>query len=238
MRALVVLVAAAVLAVAAPVTARAADPPVTARAADPPAPKTVVLDGAQLVDVKRQLAGTPDARLAAAFAALKRAADKDLTAGPWSVMTKKSTISTDKHDYYSLATYFWPDPDTPDGCPYVRKNGRWGPDVNSGDLLALNTAWPAIGRLALAWFYTGNEAYARRAALDVRTWFLDPATRMNPNMTFGQVVPCTKVGRKEGIIETSEQITEVIDALAILDTGAPGWSTADHQGMTGWLAQV
>src|SRR5437773_10347712 len=64
-------------------------------------PKTLVLDGPQLVKIKAQLAASPPAALTAAMAALKRAADTELTAGPWSVMDKTSTVSKDKHDYYS-----------------------------------------------------------------------------------------------------------------------------------------
>src|SRR5947208_635679 len=60
-------------------------------------------------------------------------------------------------------------------------------------------------------------------------------TRMNPNMKYGQVVPCTTTGRKEGIIESSQALTQVVDGLALLDSGAPGWTAADHSGMVSWL---
>jgi len=201
-------------------------------------PHTIVLDGAKLVAIRQQLAGTPSQQLTAAFTALKKSADAALTAGPWSVMDKKTTVSPDKHDYYSLATYFFPNPSTPDHCPYVHEDGKWGPDVaTTGDLTARARAWQAISDLTLAWFYTGDAKYASRAELDIRTWFLNSATKMNPNMTFGQVVPCTTVGRKEGIIESSEAITQVVDALAILDSGAPGWSSTDHSGMVAWLTK-
>jgi len=201
-------------------------------------PHTIVLDGSQLVAIRGQLTGTPSPKLAAAFAALKKSADAELSAGPWSVMDKNNTVSPDKHDYYSLATYFLPNPATANHCPYIHKDGVWGPEVaTTGDLMARARSWQAISDLSLAWFYTGNAAYAARAELDVRTWFLNAATKMNPNMTFAQVVPCTTVGRKEGIIESSEAITQVVDALAILDSGAPGWMPADHTGMVSWLTQ-
>jgi hypothetical protein len=153
-------------------------------------------------------------------------------------MDKQSTVSADRHDYYSLATYFWPNPATADHCPYVRKDGRWGPTVTTtGDLTAWANTWHAITDLTLAWYYTGNPGYAQRAELVIRTWFLNPATAMNPNMTYGQVVPCTTTGRKEGIIETSQAMSQVIDGLALLDSGAPGWTAADHTGMITWLTR-
>ncbi|OLB76470.1 MAG: hypothetical protein AUI14_18710 [Actinobacteria bacterium 13_2_20CM_2_71_6] len=210
----------------------------TATAAAAAAPKTIVLDGAQLAAIKAQVSSAPTPAQSAALAALTHAADQALTAGPWSVMDKKSTVSKDKHDYYSLATYFWPNPSTPDGCPYIHKDGRWGPTVaGTGDLTPWANTWRAINDLTLAWYYTGNAAYAQRAELVIRTWFLDPATKMNPNMKYGQVVPCTTTGRKEGIIETSQALTQVIDGLALLDSGAPGWTTADHSAMVTWLTQ-
>ena len=199
-------------------------------------PKTIVLDGAQLATIRQQVTTAPTAAQKAALKTLTAAADKELTAGPWSVMDKKTTVSKTKHDYYSLATYFWPNPDTADGCPYIHKDGRWGPTVaTTGDLTAWANTWHAINDLTLAWYYTGKAAYAQRAELVIRTWFLNSATKMNPNMNFGQVVPCTTTGRKEGIIETSQALTQVIDGLALLDSGAPGWTTTDHSGMVSWL---
>src|SRR5207248_8804505 len=142
----------------------------------------------------------------------------------------------DKHDYYSLATYYWPNPDTADGCPYIHKDGQWGPTVTTtGDLTAWANTWQSFSYLTLAWWYTGNSAYADRAELLIRTWFLNSATKMNPNMNYGQVVQCTTTGRKEGILEISQALTQVMDGLRILDTGAPGWTATDRDGMTAWF---
>jgi len=200
-------------------------------------PATVILDGAKLVSLRTQLQSSPTSGETNALATITKLADAALTAGPWSVMDKKSTVSKDKHDYYSLATYYWPNPSTSDGCPYIHKDGQWGPTVaTTGDLTAWANTWQAIENLTLAWWYTGKDAYATRAELFIRTWFLDSATKMNPNMNFGQVVPCTTSGgRKEGILEMSQAITQVMDGLAILNTGAPGWTAADQSGMNAWL---
>jgi hypothetical protein len=208
----------------------------TAQPAASTPPNTIVLDGALLASTKAQLTAAPTPEQTRALTALTKAADKALTAGPWSVMDKKSTVSKTKHDYYSLATYFWPNPDTADHCPYIRKDGRWGPTVaKTGDLTAWANTWQAIEKLTLAWYYTGNSAYAQRAELFIRTWFLNSATKMNPNMNFGQVVPCTTTGRKEGILEMAQALTQVLDGLAILNTGAPGWTAADQAGIKTWL---
>jgi Alginate lyase len=200
-------------------------------------PQTVILDGATLVSVKAQLTSAPTPGETKALSTLTKLADTALAAGPWSVMDKTSTVSKDKHDYYSLATYYWPNPDTANHCPYIHKDGQWGPTVaTTGDLTAWANTWQAISNLTLAWWYTGKKAYATRAELFLRTWFLNAATRMNPNMNFAQVVPCTKTGRQEGTLEMSQALTQVLDGLAILNTGAPGWTAADRSGMKSWLA--
>ncbi|TML32724.1 MAG: alginate lyase [Actinobacteria bacterium] len=218
------------------IAAAASLPALAGTAAAATTPQTVILDGAKLAAVKAQLTSSPTSGETKALAALKKSADAALTAGPWSVMDKKSTVSKDKHDYYSLATYYWPNPNTANHCPYIHKDGRWGPTVaTTGDLTAWANTWQAISNLTLAWYYTGNSAYAGRAELFLRTWFLNPATKMNPNMNFGQVVPCTTTGRKEGVLEMSQALTQVLDGLAILNTGAPGWAAADQSGMNAWL---
>lgn len=43
--------------------------------------------------------------------------------------------------------------------------------------------------MALLYWYTGEEKYAEHAARLARVFFLDPATRMNPHLTYAQTVP-------------------------------------------------
>ena len=48
------------------------------------------------------------------------------------VMDKERTApSGDKHDYYSIGRYFWPDDAKSDGLPWVRRDGQVNPDVFS-----------------------------------------------------------------------------------------------------------
>ncbi|RZQ61050.1 alginate lyase [Amycolatopsis suaedae] len=205
-------------------------------------PGTVVLDGADLVRNRvRLLAG--DRTLRTSLDNLLVQARADLSKGPWTVVDKPQTPpSGDKHDYLSLAPYWWPSqpstPDNPRGCPYVQRDGVRNPAADAiPDKAERLAAFGAIYRLSLAWYYTRDPAYARHAALVLRTWFLDAATRMNPNLNFAQGIPCRVDGRGIGIIEFAYTLTEVVDAVAILDTGAPGWNPADTRGMKTWLGQ-
>ncbi|MGW4521680.1 alginate lyase family protein [Amycolatopsis sp. NPDC004378] len=206
------------------------------------APQTAVLDGGRLLRTKfAALVGERTAKTA--LGNLLTQARTDLTAGPWSVTAKKQVPpSGDKHDYLSLAPYWWPTTaptaENPWGCPFVQKDGQRNPIVDEiTDHAYRGEAFTAIYRLALAWYYTGDARYAQRAALDLRTWFLDAATKMNPNLNYAQGIPCKVDGRGIGIIEFSYTLTEVVDATAILATGAPGWTETDQAGMTGWYTQ-
>lgn len=205
-------------------------------------PQTVVLDGTRLALTRLLVrAGVPDLRRE--LATLRTEADAYLTQGPWSVTDKPQLPpSGDKHDYLSQAPYWWPtEPataDNPWGCPYVQRDGVTNPAINLiTDHAERGSMFSAVYTLTLAWYYTGDAAYARRAALDLRTWFVDPATRMNPNLDYTQFIPCLPSGRGIGIIDFSQQFTDVIDATAILDTGAPSWTGADHAAMQSWYTR-
>src|SRR5690606_36838610 len=58
----------------------------------------------------------------AAYQRLIRHADHELSQDIYSVTQKEGVApSGDKHDYVSLSRYWWPNPDTPSGLPYVYK---------------------------------------------------------------------------------------------------------------------
>ncbi|KAF3069935.1 hypothetical protein CFAM422_006663 [Trichoderma lentiforme] len=206
-----------------------------------PSLKTIVLDGERLIEARNRLQAGNDAVLQRSFEALKGKADEWLTQGPWSVMEKKKAPpSGDMHDYTSQAPYWWPSP-TPDGKPYVQRDGERNPEVlNYSDRVNVEKVFGSSSALGLAWFYTGNEAYARHAANIIRTWFIDPQTRMNPNLNHAQLIPFLNTGRHIGIIDFSQWYTTLLDIAVILDSGspsggsAPGWQVEDMNGFREW----
>jgi hypothetical protein len=194
------------------------------------------LDPAGLARTRERIA-RGDRSLGPALEKLRFEADDALSQGPFSVMDKKLVPpSGDKHDYMSLGPYWWPDPAKSDGLPYIRRDGRVNPETRTDD-----TDRPAFGRmtdavdtLALAWYFTDHQPYAAHAARLLRVWFLDPATRMNPNLQFGQAIPGRVRGRDIGIIDTA-RLTRIVDAVGLLRS-SKAWTNDDHRDMLAWCS--
>jgi hypothetical protein len=199
-------------------------------------PQVVSADPAELAAVKARLAAG-DRVLQPALDRLIEDADKALRQRPLSVLDKKKSLpGADALDYVSYAPYFWPNPNTPDGLPYVRRDGRHNRDlVRQGDRDNFGDVKQAAETLALAYYFTGKERYAEHAAALLRAWFLDPATRMNPNLDHGQAVPGGAAGRPEGVLEFRD-MPQFVDALGLLEDSA-AWTEADRQTMRAWLGR-
>ena len=185
---------------------------------------------------KAKLAATTDEAAGKALKKLIADADKALAVTPPSVMQKtKVPPSGDKHDYMSIAPYFWPNPATKDGLPYVRKDGKVNPESRAeavNDTLRARLVGSTVETLALGYYFTRDEKYAEHAAKVLRTWFLNPATKMTPHFRFAQAIPGVNDGRGTGLIE-ARGLADAADA-AILLAGSKHWSAADQQALLAW----
>ncbi|MEI8059392.1 MAG: alginate lyase family protein, partial [Ferruginibacter sp.] len=148
---------------------------------------------------------------------LIKTADQALKYKPVSVMDKTDLPpSGDKHDYMSIAPYWWPDQSKPNGIPYIRKDGEVNPEVlNFPDKENMPRLCENIYNLALAYYFTDNEIYAKHASKLIKVWFLDSATAMNPNLNYGQAVKGVTDGRAEGLIEVRHFIF-LLDGITLL----------------------
>ena len=199
-------------------------------------PKVFLLNANDLVTTRQRI-NSGDKKTEAALSKLRVDAEKALTAGPFSVTTKTVTPpSGDKRDYMSQAPYFWPDPKTQTGRPYIRRDGERNPEIDKIDNhRVLDQMYAAVETLSLAYFFTHEEKYAAKATELLRTFFLKTDTRMNPNLEYAQGIPGINTGRGIGLIET-RGLTRVVDSIGLLH-GAKAWTEADQQGMESWFAQ-
>lgn len=166
---------------------------------------------------------------------LQALADRLLATEPVSVMQKKKMPpSGNKHDYYSLGIYWWPNPDTENGLPYIRKDGIVNPEYNDYDGPSIHKMADAAFPLALAWFYTSDEVYAEKAMELLSTWFLDAKTRMNPHLEFGQAIPGITQGRGIGIIETGT-LVDVVNGIELLKD-SEAMHQQDYLDLKQWFA--
>ncbi|MES2775290.1 MAG: alginate lyase family protein [Bacteroidota bacterium] len=179
---------------------------------------------------------TGDAAIAPAWEQLVKDAEKALQFGPVSVMEKKNLPpSGDKHDYMSLAPYFWPDPSKPNGLPYMRKDGETNPEVkNYKDKEYMPKLCEEVSTLALAYYFSEEKKYAEHAAKLIRVWFLDTATRMNPNLNFGQAIKGVTNGRGAGMIDT-RHFVKLIDAAQLLQH-SKAFTAEDYIGLQQWFS--
>lgn len=161
-----------------------------------------------------------------------------LNSTPVSVMMKnKTAASGDKHDYLSQGRYWWPNPNTADGLPYIRKDGVSNDaEVNALDRNRLGDMASHVTTLSLAYFFTGDERYAAKAVEQLKVWFLNADTKMNPNLNYGQIVPGqnNNLGRGEGVLDAYSFI-EMLDAVPLL-TGSEAYSSQVQSDLKAWFS--
>lgn len=173
---------------------------------------------------------------APAYRQLLKDADQELTKNVYSVTQKKGIApSGNKNDYVSLSRYWWPNPETADGLPYVFKDGQSNPELNNYDRNVLGSMCAAVNTLSLAYFFTGDEKYAAKATKILKTWFIDKNTKMNPHLEYAQFIPGrdNSKGRPEGLID-SYSFVEMLNSVQLLKS-SPSFTAKDETEMQRWF---
>lgn len=153
-------------------------------------------------------------------------------------VTRKRLIppSGDRHDYISFAPYSWPNPDTPDGLPYVTRDGEVNPqsrvDTDRGRVIQIADDAQVMAAAAIR---LGDSAAGREAARRLRIFFLDGATAMRPHLEYGQGIPGNCDGRCFGIIETGILANRLVDAILLLHA-AGHLPDGDLAALRGWFS--
>lgn len=120
-----------------------------------------------------------------------------------------------KHDFFSEADYFWPDPKNPDG-PYINRDGMSNPENFVAHRHAMIRFSEIIGALASAYQITGDEKYVKQAMVHLKAWFVNQETLMNPNLAYAQAIKGLFTGRSWGIID-SIHLMEVAQGVIVME---------------------
>ncbi len=129
-------------------------------------------------------------------------ADMVINVAPKTIVAVRNPRSAGgPHDFSSEGDYWWPDPHDPDG-PYIQRDGLTNPDNFVAHRQLLLTFAREFGYLAAAYRVTQDERYAAAAVRHLHAWFVDPATRMNPNLKYAQAIHGLNTGRSIGVIDT------------------------------------
>ena len=146
-----------------------------------------------------------------------------LTEAAWAMQQKPVTVTASassrsaggKHDFFSEADYFWPNPVSPDS-PYVNRDGMTNPNNFVEHRKAMIRLSRIVGSLASAYKITGDEKYVKQAATHLKAWFIDPETMMNPNLLYAQAVKGRFTGRNYGIIDAIH-LMEVAQGVIVIE---------------------
>jgi hypothetical protein len=163
------------------------------------------------------------------------AAGAALSQTPISITQHRAPMSEGgPNDFFSMSDYYWPDPAKPDGKPYVQRDGLSYTGLFNEHRKAVMQLRDSVAALAAAYRVTGEERYAQKAAGLLRVFFVDPATRMNPNLEHSQVIVGKATpGRGIGIIDTLH-LVEVPMAIRALE-GSKALTPELQEGLRAWF---
>lgn len=176
---------------------------------------------------------------------LKSNADEYVNSPTYSVVNKTTLPpSNDPHDYWHPAPYAWPNPESPDGLPYIHKDGERVPGTRmyeaesiKYDRTSIQKLFDETTALAVAGYIYNNNKFTSKAYNQIRSWFINPETAMNPNLNYSQVV-MGKNGNKgtpSGLIETKD-FYFFLDAVRLVKL-SEYWTAEDDRVMNAWCQE-
>jgi glycosyltransferase involved in cell wall biosynthesis len=176
------------------------------------------------------------------MAHLKSSAINYLDSPLYSVIDKTTLPpSGDVRDYWHPAPYCWPNPASPDGLPYIYRDGErvtgtklYEAESNKYDRTGIQKVFDETTALALAGYIFSCPAYTEKASKLIRRWFIDEKTAMKPHLKYSQVVMGKNgnCGTASGLIETKDMYF-FLDAVRLVRKSR-FWSKVDEQKMLAW----
>ena len=106
------------------------------------------------------------------------------------------------HDFYSNGDYWWPNPETEDGLPYIRRDGQSNPDNFNAHRMLLRRMRTSLVYVTAAYLQTKDKRFSNHGVRLLKEFFLDEKTKMSPHLSYAQAIPGICDGRGIGIIDT------------------------------------
>jgi len=163
------------------------------------------------------------------------AAEVSVRVEPKTLVTARNPRSAGGlHDFSSEGDYWWPDPKNPD-APYIQRDGLTNPDNFVAHRQLLLSFARDFGILSAAYKVSHEEVYAAAAVRHLQAWFVDPVTKMNPNLLYSQAIKGRSTGRSIGVIDTVH-LAEVALGVEAL-RGSKALTPAADAAITGWFRE-
>jgi hypothetical protein len=140
-----------------------------------------------------------------------------------------------RHDFFSEGDYWWPNPKGVDS-PWVSIDGKTNPGNFVEHRHAMIRFSEIVGSLASAYILKPDEKYAKQILLHCKAWFMDTATRMNPNLLYSQAVKNRYTGRSFGVID-GIHLMEVVKGLEVIEKKYPAADKAIIKASKQWFQQ-
>lgn len=189
---------------------------------------------AALLDDARQAYWRGDKETVKRVEGMMAYAEKFIKTKPVVVTDKKRIApSNDPRDYITLSPYWWPDSTKADGLPYVRHDGKRNPEVYEyANREQGNDIGERVEITSVLYHITGDKRYAKACAAQLRAWFTDAKTGINPNMTYSQIIPGRTNLRGTGIIDSRRFVKAILMSRLIEDSGE--WTETDRRQLRAW----
>src|ERR1041385_7415826 len=167
---------------------------------------------------------------------IMKAADAALALEPITITKFRAKLSEGGlNDFYSNGDYWWPNPNATNGLPYVQRDGQTNPENFVEHRRCVMGLRDAVAGLGAAYEVTREDRYAKKADELLKVFFLNPKTRMNPNLKYAQAIPGVSAGRGIGIIDTLHLI-EVPLAVKEMQK-SPAFPAKDFAGLKEWFRE-
>lgn len=163
-------------------------------------------------------------------------ADAAAVAMPVSVTDKKKSFLKDKHTYCSISRYVWPSETDP--RIYLIKDGKTNPEYKLYDLPGLELLRDRIKLLSVAFYITRDKRYYNAFVKQLRVWFLENETYMEPNLEYAQVQPGKNdnKGMSYGLVDLN-RFTPVIESIFLVRS-VKKMDKKTVQGLEQWFGEM